>query len=271
MRKLIIAALALASASLGAYAQTDNPRGVYKLTSLIDKTNNKILPSLDQYKICTDSVTLTVVINEPRFVIGTNDASVFDYTGEAPAANNPTASRIYDSDANHFTLKWWSANETLLYPKNDWCTEFYSASERSEAGKALFEALMTPAKTMDKKQPLYGNWRRIGLFDEMVDVKEAMKNIKKKGLAPYKGTDIVGLTPSNFIYMGGQIFGSTSDGKTYFETHAPKADPKRYAAHWLDDNYVVIEIQRNQFRDYELWGRITDDTLPLNHIAKRKF
>ena len=124
MRKLIIAAMALASASLGAYAQTDNPRGVYKLTSLIDKTNNKILPSLDQYKICTDSVTLTVVINEPRFVIGTNDASVFDYTGEAPAANNPTASRIYDSDANHFTLKWWSANETLLYPKNDWCTEF---------------------------------------------------------------------------------------------------------------------------------------------------
>lgn len=62
MRKLIIAAMALASTSLG-YAQTDNPRGVYKLTSLIDKTGAKILAFLDQYKICTDSVTLTVVIN----------------------------------------------------------------------------------------------------------------------------------------------------------------------------------------------------------------
>ncbi len=271
MKKLFFAALALAATSMGAYAQTENPRGVYKLTSLVDKTGTKILAFLDQYKICTDSVTLTVVINNPRFTIGTNDSGTFDYTGEAPDAHNPNASRIYDSDANHFTLKWWSENETLYYPKKDWCTEYYSAGERSEAGKALFDALLSPAKAIDKKAPLYGNWRRIGLFDEMVDVKEAMKNIKKKGLGPYKGADIVALTPSRFIYMGGQMFNSTSDGKTYFETTVPKAEPKRYAAHWLSDDYVVIEIQRNQFRDYELWGRITDDTLPLSHIAKRKF
>lgn len=271
MRKQLIAALVLATTSLCTYAQTENPRGVYKLTSLIDKTNTKILAFLDQYKICTDSVTLTVVINEPRFSIRANDSGIFDYTGEAPAANNPTASRIYDSNAEHFTLKWWSENETLYYPKKNWCTEFYSASERSATGKALFDALLSPTKAMDKKQPLYGNWRRIGLFDEMVDVKEAMKDIKKKDLEPYKATDIVVLTPGKFIYMGGQIFNATSDGNTYFETTAPKTDAKRYAAHWLTDDYVVIEIRRNQFRDYELWKRITDGTTPISHIAKRKF
>lgn len=271
MRTLFIATLALAATSLGAYAQTENPRGVYKLTSLIDKTGTKILPFLDQYKICTDSVTLTVIIKDPTFSLRTNESGTFDYTGEAPAANNPAASRIYDSDAKHFTLKWWSEHETLYYPKKGWCTEYYNADERSEAGKALFDALLKPAKAMDKKAPLYGNWRRIGLFDEMVDVKAAMKEIKMEGLKPYAGKDIVVLTPNRFIYMGGQIVSSASDGKTYFETTAPKTEPKRFDVHWLSDDYVVIEIQRNQFRDYELWGRITDDTTPLSHIAKRKF
>lgn len=271
MRKFIIAAMALALSSVGAYAQTENPRGVYKLTSLIDKTGTKILAFLDQYKICTDSVTLTVIIKEPTFAMRDNDSNVFDYTGEAPAANNPTASRIYDSDAKHFTLKWWSDYETLYYPAKGWCTEFYSADECSETGKQLFDALLKPAKTMDKKAPLYGNWRRIGLFDEMVDVKAAMKEIKKNGLPPYKGKDIVVLTPNKFIYMGGQIVNATSDGKTYFETTAPKTEPKRFVLHWLSDEYVVIEMKRNQFRDYELWGRITDNTPPISHLAKRKF
>ena len=36
---------------------TDNPRGVYKLTGLLDKYGNVIKEPFDQYKICTDSVT----------------------------------------------------------------------------------------------------------------------------------------------------------------------------------------------------------------------
>lgn len=271
MRKLILAAMALALSSASAFAQTENPRGVYKLTSLIDKTGTKILPFLDQYKLCTDSVTLTVIIKEPAFSLRVNDSGTFDYTGEAPAANNPTASRIYDSDAKHFTLKWWSENETLYYPKKDWCTEYYTAGEQSGPAKLLFDALLKPAKAMDKKAPLYGNWRRIGLFDEMVDVKAAMKEIKKNGLDPYKGKDIMVLTPSKLISMGGQIVNATSDGKTYFETTVPRTEPKRFVAHWLSDEYVVIEMKRNQFRDYELWGRITDSTTPISHLAKRNF
>ena len=270
-RKSLIAAIVLACISMCAYAQTDSPRGVYKLTSLIDKTGTKILPFIDQYKICTDSVTLTVVISEPLFRITNNDAEIFNYTGEAPAANNPKASRIYDSNAEHFTLKWWSERETMLYPKEDWCTEFYNAGEQSEAGKHLFDALLTPTKGIDKKHPLYGNWQRIGLYDEMTDVKAAMKGIKKKQQEMPAGKDIIVLTPSKFIYLGGQILSSSSDGNSYFETTSPKKEVRRFAAHWLSDKYVVIEIRRDQFRDYELWGRITDGTVPLERIAKRAF
>ncbi len=271
MKRFIIATMAMACASLTAYAQTDNPRGVYKLTSLIDKTESRILPAIEQYKICTDSVTLTVVVNNQLFRIVNNDADIFNYTGEAPAANKPKASRIYDSDAKHFTLKWWSEHETLLYPKNNWSTEFYTAGEQSETGTQLFDALLTPPKDIDKRQPLYGNWRRIGLYDEMTDVKADMKEIDNKTPRTYTGKDIIVLTPSKFICFAGQIIDASSDGKSYFETTLPKTGTNRYAAHWLSDEYVVIEIKRNQFRDYELWKRITDGSAPLEHIAKRQF
>lgn len=266
MKKLIIATLAIAFTSLGAYAQTENPRGVYKMKTLIDKTGIEILAPFDQYKICTDSSTLTAFINGRIFGIRANDKSVFNYTGEAPASPDTTASRIYDSDSKHFTLKWWSTRETFYFPSNGWCTERYVADEYSENGKILFDAIMSPAKSIDKKNPLYGNWQRIGIYDEPQDVEEAMETFKKNGTPAYGKQDIIIIAPGSLVFTSGQIMPSTSDGKTFFEIPMQKGEAKRYTTQWLTNDYVAIKIIRNQFRDYELWKRITDGTAPIQHM-----
>ncbi len=42
-------------------AQTENPRGIYKMTTLTGNQGEIVSP-FDQYKICTDSITLTLTV-----------------------------------------------------------------------------------------------------------------------------------------------------------------------------------------------------------------
>jgi len=55
-------------------AQTENPRGVYKLTGILGKYGRTIKEPFDQYKICTDSVTLMFSVVGDWFRIGKNDS-----------------------------------------------------------------------------------------------------------------------------------------------------------------------------------------------------
>ena len=47
----------------GANAQTENPRGIYKLAGINGKDGKYFKEPFDQYKICTDKVTLMMSIN----------------------------------------------------------------------------------------------------------------------------------------------------------------------------------------------------------------
>ena len=58
MKKSIFILL-LSSMAMGATAQTENPRGIYKMMTLTGKVGEVKAP-FEQYKICTDSITLMV-------------------------------------------------------------------------------------------------------------------------------------------------------------------------------------------------------------------
>ena len=80
--KMLVAA-AFISLPITASAQTENPRGVYKMTTFTGKVGEMKAP-IDQYKICTDSVTLMVTERAAFFSIVDNDHQVFNYTGSQP-------------------------------------------------------------------------------------------------------------------------------------------------------------------------------------------
>lgn len=104
MKHLLSTLLAIAASVLCTSAQTDNPRGVYKMTFMVDKNGTKIQTPYELYKVCTDSVTLTATINGNNFRIINNDTRVLNYTGEGPNMNDATATRIFNSNDKHFTL-----------------------------------------------------------------------------------------------------------------------------------------------------------------------
>ena len=270
MKHLLSTLLAIAASVLCTSAQTDNPRGVYKMTFMVDKNGTKIQTPYEQYKVCTDSVTLTATINGNNFRIINNDAKVLNYTGEGPNMNDATATRIFNSNDKHFTLKWWSNMKGhLFYPQNDWCTEYYESDTYSSQGKILFDALQSKAPAIDNKCPLYGHWHRINIYDELPDVKAAIKKIvKNKEEFQYSGYDILILTPSHFIYTGGQILNSNTDGKSFIEVDG-LTGTNTFKVYRLSKDYIAVAKKRNQFTDYELWKRITDDVTPLNRIASK--
>ena len=242
----------------------ENPRGVYKLTGIIDKTGTRIKAPFDQYKICTDSVTLMMSVQGNRFSLGKNDRKVFNYTGEEPDAHDATATRIFDSNAEHFTLKWWSTYSShLIFPNNDWCTEFYESGQYSQKGRLILNALMS-SPASDPKNPLVGTWRILGQMDELRDVKKELKRLKEN---PAKNIYNV-ITTFHIIDFSG------SYGDIYplefINKKSIKINLKVHGIKWLTKDIVAIEVYKNDNAgiDYQILERMPNQTV-LEAVASR--
>ena len=84
-----------ATMALWATAQTENPRGIYKMMTLTGKLGEVKSP-FDQYKICTDSITLMVNVQNAFFNISNTDKHILNYTGDQPKYENDKGTLIYD-------------------------------------------------------------------------------------------------------------------------------------------------------------------------------
>ncbi len=234
---------------------TESPRGVYKLTYMRDKHGNLIQGPFDQYKICTDSVTLMLNVQGNRFTIGKTDNTAFNYTGETPDAHLATATRIFDSNAKHFTLKWWSDTPGHLYfPHNDWCTEYYESGQYSENGKKIFDALMAPP-AHDPKNPLIGTWRLIGMMDELRNTKKELKRIRENPIV--RAYTI--FTP-HYIVAISRNTGSLFPSPNPYNKKVFKVGKNENKITWLSPDLIAIEIRQDYRADYEILERVTHGT-----------
>lgn len=162
MKKLFLVLIpALLVSCAAKESNTENPRGVYKMTKLIGK-NGEIAAPFDQYQICTDSITMFAAIENDGqiYIAGRHYDHVLNYTGEYP--KDSAKIRIYDSNSKGFTLKWWSEYYGhAFFPENDWCTEIYEKDLYSASAKPFFEVLMKSPESDGTDIPYLGTWKRI--------------------------------------------------------------------------------------------------------------
>jgi hypothetical protein len=249
-------------------AQTENPRGIYKLMTLTGKQGEVKAP-FEQYKICTDSVTLMLSMRQAAFMISQNDKKVFNYTGEEPDANDTTATRIFDSNAEHFTLKWWSTYSShLIFPNNDWCTEFYESGQYSQKGRLILNALMSPPAS-DPKNPLVGTWRILGQMDELRDVKKELKRIHEEiENHPMNHHTYLIYTPTHAIASNGTS-GVVNNFKP-IDKKSFKVGNETHRITWLSKDCIAVEVHPQDYRtDYQILQRVTNSTPLFNKIASR--
>ena len=263
--KMLIAA-ALISLPIVVNAQTENPRGIYKMTTLTGKMGEVIAP-FEQYKICTDSVTLMVSERAAFYSISDNDHRVFNYTGDQPKSEDDKSTLIYDSNAKQFKMKWWSTyTNHIHFPKNDWCIEKYESDMYSEMSKIFFDALTGKAE-IDAANPLTGTWRFIGYVDELRDVKKELPKLHEQYPTSKYFNCFVIFAPKDWTMLaksGGAVDKIEYNGKKSY-----KVGNKTQQVKWLSKNRIAVEEHIDYRTDWMIMERVTDGTTPLSHIASQ--
>ena len=261
---------------IGADAQTDNPRGIYKLVGINGKDGRYIKEPFDQYKICTDKVTLMMSINNKLYRIVNNDRKVFNYTGSEPSSPDDKSTLIYDSDSRGFKLKWWSVNSNhLIFPSNDWCIETYQSGIYSKDGKVIVGALTDKSANVQGKV-LKGRWRMLGLMDELNDVKKETRRMKEEyAKSKYYNR--------NFVVFGDKyMFETLNHGQGYYE-EIEYIGNKGYRiirdrfrdeenvirnVKWISKDMIAVEIQDDYRTDYQILEKVKDETAIIEQILK---
>ena len=265
MKKYILTLL-LGSFAIGATAQTENPRGIYKLMTLIGKSGEVNSP-YHQYKVCTDSLTLMVVFGRNgTFQINNNDRMVFNYTGDQPKSEDDKSILIYDSNAEHFTEKWWSEYPYhIIFPHNDWCVEKYKSGEYTAESRIAFDA-MTGKTEVDAKNPLTGTWRFIGELDELRDLKKGLAKLHERYPKSKYYNNFFIFTPKNLVFAssGSGIVGDVVyDGK---KGYTYKYNNITRKVKWLSKDRIAVELHTEIGTDWQILERVTDGQTPMSHI-----
>lgn len=266
--KSLLAAVLLSGFAMPftAVAQTENPRGIYKMVTLIGKNGAEDAP-FDQYKICTDSLTaMLVTMDNGAFSISDTDRKVFNYTGGKHEDENDHTTLIYDSDANGFTLKWWSTSFPAhkYFPENGWCTEIYKSGVYSEVGKTIFDAL-TATELSDKANPFVGRWELIGYMDELDNVKNELKALIQN--YPYSKYyhNAYWLITNDMSVTGGNRGGRLTKIE-YKNKNLILFNGKRTNVKWLTKDVFAVEMIEDWRTDYIIFRHIPDGESMLARI-----
>ncbi len=275
MNRRIVLIMLLVFSAFSAIAQTENPRGIYKLAGINGKDGQYFKEPFDQYKLCGDNVTLTMVAQGNGVRFFKNDSQAFNYTGSEPASADDKSSLIYDSDANGFKLKWWSNYPNhRIFPANGWCIETYRSNGFSKMMKAISDGFQTKTVS-DKKKDLTGRWRMLGLLDELRDVKKDTKRMKDG----YAGSRYYN---RNFVVFGDKYMVETLNrGQAYYE-EIEYVDKKGYKIikdrfddsqnetrmiTWISNDLIAVELKMDDYRtDYQILERMKDDKSILEYI-----
>lgn len=265
--KQTIFTLLLATLWVGANAQTENPRGIYRLMTLVGK-NGEINSPYHQYKVCTDSLTLMVVFRGGIFSMNNNDHQIFNYTGSEPKSEDDKSILIYDSNAEHFTEKWWSDfRGHMIFPDNDWCVEKYQSGQYTEESRIAFDA-MTGKAEVDAGNLLTGTWRFIGYVDELRDIKKRLSKLHEQYPKSKYFNSFVIFAPKDWTMIAGGTGGGV-DKIEYNGKKSYKVGNMTHQVKWLSKDRIAVEERIDYRTDWMILERVTDGTTPLSHIISQ--
>ena len=169
-KKLIVVTICGFMASM-LYAQTSNPKGLYKLTEIIRQDGERVELEYLQYKYCAERVTLQLGYtpdffkNRPfSFSLENVDGKPLLVTGELSKTENRGIQVFGEDVENSFTLRWFNDRSPFnehAFPFNTNTDEVYRIMKDST--DAVFQAICALEMQPGTQQnPLKGAWRLRG-------------------------------------------------------------------------------------------------------------
>ena len=268
---------------------TENPRGIYKLMAIKGRQELNPYPH-DIYKICTDNITMRMNVVKDYysrvFRIDHSDPEVFYYTGEKSELDETDKSiRIFDSNAKHFTQKWWCTyRDSHYFPYNTWCYEFYESGKYSETARPIAD-MLTSAPTRDANNPLIGTWQYAMKIEKIAEegsknwIDELKKVDNMKDILDYfrqtepknDFEEYYVFTPSFQFMMGMKNKSQGMIGSYEKITYKGKdaiVSPRgeEMEIHWLTDDMIAFKFQVRNKDLYRIWERVKDERTMLDCV-----
>ena len=169
MKKSIILIL-LALVAVTGQAQTNNPRGLYKLTEVIHQDGKPVEAGFKQYKYCQENFSLmfnyspTYFVNQPfTFNITNPDGKPLVFTGELSKTENKGI-QVFGMSDSTFTLRWFNDRGHIndrLFPYQTNIDEIYELV--NDSTDAILRSLnLLQMKLESKQHRLQGIWKLRG-------------------------------------------------------------------------------------------------------------
>ncbi len=254
----LIACLVITTAST--LAQSENPRGLYKLQRLgYENGQPDHVPEMTQYKYSTDYVPMTLMVmkNTPTdyvYVMRMDEPHPYNFTGNMAVGQDGRGTRIYDSDSLHFTLKWYNTvrpNEGKVFPMNEFIIEYYDRQNMEPQMKRSIEML-----EMKHQQPTHrfaGCWRMMGNYTTI----DGERILMKPNADLFK---VYGEKDVTFLFcQGDRLNGATVYYKPLVvkgESCIKEGDNNECTITWRNEDSFVLKFDRGEGTIVEeLWKR----------------
>lgn len=266
-KNLLLLAALCGFGCMTVHAQTENPRGLYRLqTFTYGNTTDIVIPSFQQYYYCTDTGHMFMAAQESPvknngyiwlFNISNNDHGVrpLNYTGKVPVGDDGLGIEVYDSNKKKFTLRWYNKDfpNNMWFPYHAFTNEHYTKKDIAPQMKRVMEILTHPVgKPVNK---LIGVWRRRG----MLPSEDLTGN---SGI--YSATDMYRIHTEKEMMLLYEVHDNNgaiyADGElrecTYYGETATKEGPFDCIIKWLtDDCFSLSCIINEKTIQCEMWDR----------------
>lgn|SRR5574344_350607 len=171
--KSIFTAIFCLMATVTISAQNVTPKGLYKMTKLsYEKGRPDHTPEFDQFKYCSDSIPFTVMVGkdtelETNVIFRQDQPNGYKATGDVSVGLDGHGTRIFDSTADGFKLKWYNTVRPggAIFPMNEFITETYSRQGVTPKIKRMFD--MLEKKNLKGSNRFLGSWALVGSASEL--------------------------------------------------------------------------------------------------------
>ncbi len=260
MKRLTNCLACLVIATASTFAQSEAPRGLYRMQRLgYENGQPDRVPEMVQYKYSSDYVPMTLMVtkNTPAdysYVMRMDEPHPYNFTGDIAVGQDGRGTRIYNSNSEHFTLKWYNSvrpNEGKVFPMNEFITEYYDRKDIEPQMQRSIEML-----EMKHKQPKHrfaGCWCMVGNYGT-IDGERILTRPRSDLFKVYGEKDVTFLFCANDRLNGATVFYRPLVIKS--ETCIKEGDNNECTITWRNADSFILKFDRGDSTIVEeLWKR----------------
>jgi hypothetical protein len=246
-----------------AFAQSPQPKGLYKLTEIIHQDGKHVEAPFKQYKLCFEDLSLMINYSQPifkgnqvNFFFSNPDGKPLRYTGELSKTENKGI-QIFGTSDSTFTLRWFNdrgAFNEHLFPSQTNIDEIYI--QVTDSTDIIQYALNLLQQKLDAHtHRLQGTWKCRGSQKNNCATSQYwIEKTEKENYMVFGSNGAVGINANSRFPKGNM--NCTYIPCKYLSENAIELGEQTCILNWFDQETIsMTAINRNGLPEVSIWDR----------------